>query len=91
MAVNVKTENVTDATIQVHISFERAARPGGYRSRRRKGGRNSARLRNHQKRRISTGKNRAEHQSSTKKRRYEQKLEAEEQKALSAPKPRSFS
>lgn len=67
MSINVKTENVTDATVQVHIAFENAGR---YRrkSNRRRAARvyNRARLRTAEPGDLITGRNRAEHRSSTK-------------------------
>jgi hypothetical protein len=93
MSVNVNTENVTDATVQVHIAFENAANKGRYQSRNKRTSRtrNNAALRNHRARRLSTGPNEAAHQSSTKKRRFEKRVAPGQQKplALPAPKPKS--
>jgi hypothetical protein len=93
MSVNVNTENVTDATVQVHIAFENAANKGRYQSRSRRASRtrNNATLRNHRARRLTTGRNEAAHQSSTKKRRFEKRIAHGQKKplALAAPKPKS--
>lgn len=75
MSINVKTENVTDATVQVHIAFENAGRHYR-RSRKRRATRvyNRAALRDAEPLTISAGRNRAEHRSSTKTHRRDQKL-----------------
>ena len=67
MSINVKTENVNDATVQVHIAFENASRRRGY-PRRRRATRtfNRARLRTADSFQINTGRNIADHRSSTK-------------------------
>lgn len=93
MSVNVNTENVTDATVQVHIAFENASSKSRYPSKRRRSSypRNSAALRGHKPHRLTTGRNRAAHRSSTKNRRYQQRQAQSQQKplALPAPQPKS--
>lgn len=93
MSVNVNTENVTDATVQVHIAFENASNKSRYPSKRRSASysRNSTSLRGHQPRRLTTGRNRATYRSSTKNRRYQNRKAIGQQRplALPAPKPKS--
>ncbi|MEZ5896972.1 MAG: hypothetical protein R3C51_11300 [Parvularculaceae bacterium] len=62
MSINVKTENVKDATVQVHIAFENAGY-GYLKNRRSRSVRipNHAALRSSRKQRLVTGKNSAEH------------------------------
>ena len=68
MSVNVRTQNVTDATVQVHIAFENAHRSRGKRKRATRIP-NTALLRNHKPQIMSVGHNKAEHRSDTKSRR----------------------
>jgi len=91
MSINVNTENVTDATVQVHISFENASRRARHQSKGPRKPRNNASLRSHKAKRLSTGRNRAQHQSSARKRRYQKQsaLGHQKPKALPAPKPKS--
>ena len=67
MSINVKTENVNDATVQVHIAFENASRYRGHPKRRRATRiLNQARLRDGQPMELTVGRNKAAHRSSTK-------------------------
>lgn len=75
MSINVKTENVNDATVQVHIAFENE----GYNHRKPKKRRatrtfNRALLRDVEPIDLSTGRNKAEHRSSSKTHRRDQNL-----------------
>ena len=93
MSVNVNTENVTDATVQVHIAFESAARRGRYsqNGRRNSRARNNAGIRGHNPRNLRTGKNRAVHRSSAKSRRFNNAPRVVQRRplALPAPQPKS--
>lgn len=68
MGINLRNENVKDATIQVHIAFENAGRryqrnPKSKRATRQW---NNAWLRNDKPIQLTTGRNTAMHRSSTK-------------------------
>ncbi|PQA86022.1 hypothetical protein [Hyphococcus luteus] len=93
MSVNVNTENVTDATVQVHIAFENASRKQRYPSKGRRSAyhRNRTGLRGAKPRRLTTGRNRAAHRSSTRNGRHRVRQANNQQKplALPAPKPKS--
>jgi len=91
MSVNVKTENVTDATIQVHIAFENAS-PNRQKPNKRRATRkfNNAGYRHEHHKQVRTGKNRAKHRSTTKYKRGVNNIkiaQRQRQKALPAPKP----
>lgn len=67
MSINVKTENVNDATVQVHIAFENAGRYRRYPKRRRATREfNRALVRTADTVRIKAGRNIADHLSSAK-------------------------
>lgn len=93
MGINVQNENITDATIQVHIAFEKAAdRRRNY----KKKPRNTANLRSREPKEISTGRNTAQHRSSTRNRKPSRPVQSiatkpprQKLKALPAPKPKS--
>lgn len=74
MSINVQTENVKDATIQVHIAFDNAD-PRWMNKHRRRQTRipNSAGLRTGKPINLSTGRNHAEHKSRAKQRRYKKR------------------
>ena len=89
MTVNVKTENVTDATIQVHIAFENASsayqKPNRKRATRKF---NNAGYRHEHHKQVRTGRNRARHRSTTKYKRGMNNMklrQRQHQKALPAP------
>lgn len=93
MSIHVNTENVTDATVQVHIAFEDAASGRYYRSNRRRNAqaRNHAGLRTHEPVRIATGRNSAMHRSSRKHHRTKSlpQRSPSQPLALPAPKPKT--
>ena len=87
MSVYVRTQNVTDATVQVHIAFENAQL--NQKSRRRRATRsfNTAELRGAKPLTLTTGRNKAEHRSSAKSKRS--RLARQAPKQLPAPSARS--
>lgn len=89
MSVNVKTENVNDATIQVHIAFETAKPYQGKKNKRRATRKfNNAGVRTEKDRNIRTGRNKATHRSTTKNLRRNGKLiEDHQQKMRKLPAP----
>ncbi len=88
MSINVKTENVKDATIQVHIAFEN--QPFNHQKPKR---RRATRTFNRTARRgadtvqLTTGRNTADHRSSTKWRQRNKRLLTHEQFTPAISKP----
>lgn len=79
MSIDVKTENVKDATIQVHIAFENAGYPRPKKRRRAVRTPNEATLRTPHKQDLITGRNRAVHKFRSKAKRHRRALPAPKQ------------